>query len=40
MDEDYADDDEYDEATADAVDAATRLFQEPTDEEAGPARSR
>ena len=33
IDEDYADDDEYDEATDDAVDAASRLFREPTDEE-------
>ena len=33
MDEDYADDDEYDEATDDALDAASRLFREPTDEE-------
>lgn len=35
MDEQYADDSEYDEATADALDTATRLFAEPTaDEEA------
>ena len=33
IDEDYADDDEYDEATADAVDTASRLFSEPSDEE-------
>lgn len=33
MDEEYADDTEYDEATADALDTATRLFAEPTDEE-------
>ena len=33
MDEEYADDDEYDEATTDAVDTASRLFSEPTDEE-------
>jgi ERCC4-related helicase len=33
IDEDYADDTEYDEATADALDTATRLFAEPTDEE-------
>jgi ERCC4-related helicase len=31
--EDYADDGEYDEATSDAVDAASLLFSEPTDEE-------
>ena len=30
MDEDYADDTEYDEATTDAVDAASLLFSEPT----------
>ena len=30
MDEEYADDTEYDEATADAVDAASLLFTEPT----------
>jgi SNF2 family DNA or RNA helicase len=35
MDEEYADDFEYDEATADALDSATRLFLEPTDEEIG-----
>ena len=35
MDEEYADDTDYDEATADALDTATRLFSEPTaDEEA------
>jgi len=35
MDEEYADDTDYDEATADALDTATRLFPEPTaDEEA------
>ena len=33
MDEEYADDTDYDEATADAVDTATRLFAEPTAEE-------
>jgi SNF2 family DNA or RNA helicase len=33
MDEEYADDSEYDEATDDALDSATRLFAEPTDEE-------
>ncbi len=33
IDEDYADDEEYDEATGDAVDTATRLFREPSDEE-------
>lgn len=33
MDEDYADDSEYDEATADALDSATRLFAELTDQE-------
>jgi superfamily II DNA or RNA helicase len=33
IEEDYADDSEYDEATTDAVDAASRLFREPTDEE-------
>jgi ERCC4-related helicase len=33
MDEEYADDFEYDEATADALDSATRLFAEPTDQE-------
>lgn len=35
MDEEYADDSDYDEAIADALDIATRLFAEPTaDEEA------
>lgn len=35
MDEEYADDGDYDEATTDALDTATRLFAEPTaDEEA------
>ena len=38
MDEDYADDDEYDEATDDAVDTASRLFREPTRRGAGAAR--
>lgn len=33
INEDYADDREYDEATSDAVDAASLLFSEPTDEE-------
>ena len=33
IDEDYADDEEYDEATGDAVEAATRLFAESSDEE-------
>jgi len=33
MDEEYADDGDYDEATADALDTATRLFAEPTVEE-------
>ncbi|NQU26464.1 MAG: SWF/SNF helicase family protein [Candidatus Nealsonbacteria bacterium] len=33
MEEEYADDDYYDKVTADAVDAASRLFAEPTDEE-------
>src|SRR5262249_31544845 len=33
MDEEYANDTDYDEATADALDTATRLFAEPTDEE-------
>ena len=33
MDEDYSDDGEYDEATSDALDTATRLFAEPTEEE-------
>ena len=31
IDEDYADDTEYDEATTDAVDAASLLFSEPSD---------
>ncbi|QDV35675.1 DISARM system SNF2-like helicase DrmD [Tautonia plasticadhaerens] len=35
IDEDYADDEEYDEATGDAVDTASRLFSEPTAEELG-----
>ena len=35
MDEDYSDDSEYDEATSDALDTATRLFAEPTEEEQG-----
>src|SRR5204862_6833640 len=30
MDEEYADDKDYDEAIADALDTATRLFAEPT----------
>ena len=30
IDEDYADDSEYDEATTDAVDAASLLFSEPS----------
>lgn len=34
MEEEYADDFEYDEATADALDSATRLFAELTDQEA------
>lgn len=34
MDEEYADDTDYDEATADALDTATRLFAELTDDEA------
>ena len=34
MDEDYSDDGEYDQATSDALDTATRLFAEPTEEEA------
>jgi superfamily II DNA or RNA helicase len=35
LDEEYADDTDYDDATADALDTATRLFSEPTaDEEA------
>jgi len=33
IEEDYADDSEYDEATFDAVDTASRLFSEPTDDE-------
>ncbi len=33
MDEEYADDGDYDEATADALDTATRLFAEPTADE-------
>ena len=33
MDEDYADDAQYDEATDDALDSATRLFTEPTAQE-------
>jgi ERCC4-related helicase len=33
IDEDYADDTEYDEATTDAVDAASLLFSEPNDDE-------
>jgi SNF2 family DNA or RNA helicase len=33
MDEDYADDLEYDEATDDAIDSATRHFSEPTEQE-------
>ena len=33
MEEEYADDSEYDEATADALDSATRLFAEPTEQE-------
>lgn len=33
IEEDYADDESYDEATVDAVDTATRMFTEPTDEE-------
>ena len=33
MEEEYADDEDYDEATTDALDTATRLFSEPTDEE-------
>lgn len=33
IDEDYADDNEYDEATTDAIDTATRLFSEPTADE-------
>jgi len=33
MDEEYADDNDYDEATSDALDTATRLFAEPTADE-------
>jgi SNF2 family DNA or RNA helicase len=33
IEEDYGDDDEYDEATIDAVDTASRLFSEPSEEE-------
>jgi len=33
MDEEYADDGDFDEATADALDTATRLFAEPTADE-------
>jgi ERCC4-related helicase len=33
IDEEYADDAKYDEATADAIDAATMLFSQPTDAE-------
>ncbi|HAI11898.1 MAG TPA: helicase, partial [Phycisphaerales bacterium] len=33
MDEEYADDSDYDEATTDALDTATRLFSEPTADE-------
>ena len=33
IDEDYADDKEYDEATGDAVETASRLFSEPSDQE-------
>ena len=33
IDEDYADDNEYDEATTDAVDAASLLFSEPSENE-------
>ncbi len=33
MQEEYADDAQYDEATSDALDSATRLFAEPTDQE-------
>src|SRR5215813_12575968 len=38
IEEDYAGDSEYDEATSDAVDAASRLFSEPTDEDLPPRR--
>ncbi len=34
VEEEYADDSEYDEATVDALDSATRLFAEPTEQEA------
>ena len=33
MEEGYADDTEYDEATTDAVDTASRLFSEPSEKE-------
>jgi superfamily II DNA or RNA helicase len=33
IDEDYADDEEFDDATADAVETASRLFSDPTDQE-------
>jgi ERCC4-related helicase len=33
IDEDYADDEEYDEITGDAVETASRLFSEPSDQE-------
>jgi hypothetical protein len=33
IDEDYADDEEYDEATGDAVETASRLFSEPSEQE-------
>src|SRR5271157_1552040 len=33
IDEDYANDEEYDEATGDAVETASRLFSEPSDQE-------
>ncbi len=33
IEEDYADDEDYDEATVDAVDTASRLFSAPSDEE-------
>lgn len=33
LDEDYADDSDYDTATVDALDTATRLFAEPTEDE-------
>ena len=35
IEEDYGNDDEYDVATTDALDTATRLFSKPTDEELG-----